>query len=571
MPVLYLGTLTLDTDDYAETGLRIGLVASSGAGKGYATGDFIEEFHDAGYPVVAIDPESELWTFQEVGALVVGGPHKDAPLPWRWDWPERGNRRQRPDPVLRFDAAAVDKVIEFALAAGGMVVFDLGGREDPEHPVESWMLLEEGERIVACFERVTSRARRPIVFVAIEASMFAPQQVPGGGRPPEELAGMALRGRKRGVISIVETQRTQDIQKRVIDQRNERFIGRLDSIGDYNVVKAYCGGRTYQEMHALKRGHFISSSTGADVVFRERRVTHGGGTPTGGGEVQLRERRSGAIDTGPMVHMLREAAERTVAATTGASAVTGTTAADAPHVRELEQRIDGLTSEVNRRGEAVTQERDRVAQLERQRLRLEADLTAAHREGEHNAQTLEMLRAALIPVVGEHLVTAEINMPDGTTFTGNGVTEADVVRLIREHAPAGGVPAQITPVEKLRVDFLEAAAQRLYRQLSGLTALELSVFQYLLAHPAQQGTTSIARGIGGDKAAGGGAQAKPYADAVESLAKLKLIQQYRSGNNRYYRPSLDTFLDTELKVHEPTQDELADVRDRALTLLSGYA
>ncbi|MFS8067608.1 MAG: helicase HerA domain-containing protein, partial [Byssovorax sp.] len=82
-PVLTLcDDLSVSLADYARTGLRFGIWASSGRGKSFGVGVLCEELLAAGIPVIALDPEGEIFTLRErFRVLVLGGAHADLPLP----------------------------------------------------------------------------------------------------------------------------------------------------------------------------------------------------------------------------------------------------------------------------------------------------------------------------------------------------------------------------------------------------------------------------------------------------------------------------------------------------------
>ncbi|KKK48194.1 hypothetical protein LCGC14_3147600, partial [marine sediment metagenome] len=98
--------VALDLDDYEQQGFRAAIVGSSGSGKSYALGKMLEGVHALGIPMIMLDPESELWTFTELGALVIGGEHGDVAY--------------APDDRL------IDRAITHAFETATPVVFDLG-------------------------------------------------------------------------------------------------------------------------------------------------------------------------------------------------------------------------------------------------------------------------------------------------------------------------------------------------------------------------------------------------------------------------------------------------------------
>lgn len=523
----------IDLDQYIEQGLRVGIFAASGSGKGWLLGVLLEEFIEAGLPIIAIDPESELWTFQEAGALVLGGPHGDVPLP-------------RTDEGVR-------KAIEFGVAFRTPIIFDLGGVRG------SVNLLREGERISSILWDIADSSRTRIVFAVTEAEVFAPQSVPKTGPQPEMLATINKRGRKRGVAVLLETQRPADIANAVITQCNVRLIGRMDDTADYDRVKRYVTPMTFTQMHRLQTGHFMLD--GEEVAVRARRVTHGGGTPIGG-EIALAQRPTpeGLAD---IIAGLREPEVEVDLPTTAAevkaagNSVAGMVArADLDRVEErlrlAERTATTLRSESAAKDATLTS-------LEREVERLRADVI----RGDRAIDTLAALRAALVPVLGElPSMDVRVGLPDGSTLSS--LSEEDVKRLIRLHAPAGGPSApSLLPVEALRARYLEAAAQRLVAAVEALEADERDVLLFLLPQTKFLTINAIQKGVSGTE---GGDGRKRWEKALVPLVRLGLVKTGSSGGMGRQQ-DVDAWVAKGLAPHEPTAEELAQVKNRALSVV----
>lgn len=536
----------LDLASYDQQGLRIGIFGASGAGKGWLLGLTLEQFHALDIPIICIDPESELWTLQEMGALVLGGPHGDAPIP--------------------ATASGVRQAMEFAISSGTPVVFDLGGvgDEDPS------LVLAEGERLMRVFNRISGSLRQRVVIAVTEAELFAPQQVPRSGLQPQMLAAIQKRGRKRGVIPVIETQRTADIAKSVISQCNKRFIGHLDEPLDFDNVKRHVSGWKFEDFRRLPTGQFVMTPEVQEIVVGARTVTHGGGTPLSG-EVTL-QRRDTSAELAAMLDRLR--AQPTVETdedeVSGAASVgarpTGTreraqqaepgavllTRADATAYRQQQARLRTVTGERDAAREAHL-----AADRERERLLGEL----GRYQDEHDL--LMTIRRDLIALMGEGL-GATIQMPDGATYEPHGLSEEDVLGLIRAHAPAGGADAvMVAPTAALRSRYLEAAAQRLYAEVAALSEDEREALQFLLAHTTYQSIADVSRGITGSDSGG---MKERWAKALKNLVTGGLAVQ--GGEGRMGRKeNVDAWVAKALEAHDPTEEEVAAVRGRALSLL----
>lgn len=245
--------LQLDLADYAQTGLRVGIWASSGRGKSFGVGVLCEELLAAGVPVLALDPEGELFTLRErFRVLVLGGEHGDLPLP-------TGEQ-----------AAAL--VLTRAIDEGLGLVLDLSDRATSRAQQEAaypfleriWVLLSE--------------RRTPAALVVEEVHVFAPQA--GASSTSDILHRFAKQGRKRGVILVAASQRTQAVSKEFMSQLNFPAIGGFEIERDYDAVRAVVAEHSFDEFRALPVGEFFFAAEGRFGRWRSRHTTHGGDAPS---------------------------------------------------------------------------------------------------------------------------------------------------------------------------------------------------------------------------------------------------------------------------------------------------
>ncbi|WP_437597822.1 helicase HerA domain-containing protein [Sorangium sp. So ce590] len=247
----------LDLSDYARTGLRVGIWASSGRGKSFGVGVLCEELLAAGVPVVAIDPEGELYTLRErFRLLVLGGAHADLPLP----------------SSERAAELALARVLDEGL---GLVV-DLS--DQPTNRAQQEAALPFLERLWA----LLSERRAPAAVVVEEVHIFAPQS--GASLTSDILHRFAKQGRKRGVLLVVASQRTQAVSKELMSQLNFPAIGGFEIERDYDAVKALVDGHTFEEFRALPAGQFFLPAAGRFERWRARHTAHGGDAPSWTGE-----------------------------------------------------------------------------------------------------------------------------------------------------------------------------------------------------------------------------------------------------------------------------------------------
>ncbi|WP_438024098.1 helicase HerA domain-containing protein [Sorangium sp. So ce233] len=317
----------LDLSDYARTGLRVGIWASSGRGKSFGVGVLCEELLAAGIPVVAIDPEGELYTLRErFRLLVLGGAHADLPLP-------SGERAA---------ALALARVLDEGL---GLVV-DLS--DQPTNRAQQEAALPFLERLWV----LLSERRAPAALVVEEVHIFAPQS--GASLTSDILHRFAKQGRKRGVLLAVASQRTQAVSKELMSQLNFPAIGGFEIERDYDAVKALVDGHTFEEFRALPAGEFFLPAAGRFERWRARHTAHGGDAPSWTGEAAGPPRAADS-KLSTLIDELREALADEIA---GAKAPDPSAALRA-EIRRLRQQLE-QADEARRAAEAET-ERLRVA------------------------------------------------------------------------------------------------------------------------------------------------------------------------------------------------------------------
>jgi hypothetical protein len=325
-PILAIGAdLRLDLNAFARTGLRVGVWASSGRGKSFGVGVLCEELLAAGIPVIALDPEGEVYTLRErFRVLVLGGDHGDLPLP------------------ASEQAAAL--VLAKALEQGLGLVIDLSDRATSRAQQEAalpflerlWVLLSE--------------RRSPAALVVEEVHVFAPQ---AGASPTSDiLHRFAKQGRKRGVILVAASQRTQAVSKEFMSQLNFQAIGGFEIERDYDAVKAIVDGHAFEVFRALPVGQFYFASAGRFARWRARHTTHGGDAPSFTGASAAP--RVADAQLGTLIEELREALAREAADTQAADPTRVLRA----EIRRLEQRVE------------QAEEARRLAEAEAERLRI---------------------------------------------------------------------------------------------------------------------------------------------------------------------------------------------------------
>jgi hypothetical protein len=252
--------------DFASTGERDAILASSGMGKSYLTGVLLEETLENGLLVCIIDPEGEHFTLAEkYPCLIVGGEHAHVP----------------------FDVAGVDLYVETMLASGLSTIFDLSEYIDQEQQ-EYYALIADS------LFRHEQKYRRKVRLVIEEAQIYAPQAGLGAGLK-KKLQGLdpltvsqriAKRGRKRALDSLWATQRPASLSKDILSQCNRFWFGGITSELDYKAIKPFLteAGISFQEIRSLQPGEFFFYAKGKTekIRVRKRFCRHAGATPEAG-------------------------------------------------------------------------------------------------------------------------------------------------------------------------------------------------------------------------------------------------------------------------------------------------
>ena len=120
----------------------------------------------------------------------------------------------------------------------------------------------------------------PFLLIIEEADIYIPQKRTGG---LEILQTISRRGRKRGLGILLATQRPALVNKNVLSQCNNVFIGKLMLKNDLDSVRLFFSSMDeVKQLTALEPGHFYVQGSISDPMFikiRARKTRHGGSTP----------------------------------------------------------------------------------------------------------------------------------------------------------------------------------------------------------------------------------------------------------------------------------------------------
>ncbi len=232
---------------------RTAVIGMSGSGKSHLVGVICEELAEKGLPFIIIDPEGEYFSLKEKYETIWASNSKKADIPLRIE--------------------ILDRLVEEALKRKARVIIDTSESSD-EFEIVSYLL----KKVYG----METEMRVPVTLIVEEADRFVPQS---GGDSIEALYEISRRGRKRGIGLIVVTQRPAMVDKNVLSQCNNQFIGKLRSENDLKAVKLFFStNKERNRLPELERGQFFVmgniSSTNKLIRVRERKTRDVGFTPS---------------------------------------------------------------------------------------------------------------------------------------------------------------------------------------------------------------------------------------------------------------------------------------------------
>jgi hypothetical protein len=229
---------------------RSAVIGQSGSGKSYLVSVICEELaaNDLGF--VVIDTEGEYAGLSDLKNITAIDDIED----------------------ISTDKERVRKIIE----ESQRIVLDVS--ETDLKPIKDF--LEIVYQVTTDMFRLGSDRQNPFLVIVEEADIYIPQR----GRALEILQTMSRRGRKRGLGILFATQRPALVNKNVLSQCNNVFIGKLTLKNDIDSVRIFFSSMDHaRQLTTLDPGQFYVQGAIADPSFikvRQRKTRHGGATPT---------------------------------------------------------------------------------------------------------------------------------------------------------------------------------------------------------------------------------------------------------------------------------------------------
>jgi hypothetical protein len=239
-------------------GKCIAVLGITGFGKTNTAAVLIEELLSQGLPLTIVDIESEYYGLKQSYQVLVAGRSIHAEVP------------------LEMSNAA--SLAEISIRRGISVILDLADYTQDE---ASTILTRYFKRLW----EVASIERKPYEIVLEECHEWIPQSV---STPLKQiLTRIALRGRKRGLGTILLSQRSAKVEKDVLTQASLLFLHKVMHPTDMRVYKEVIplpGQEVEALVNSLQVGQaLLVDQRGVQAVhLRQRHTYHAGDTPAFG-------------------------------------------------------------------------------------------------------------------------------------------------------------------------------------------------------------------------------------------------------------------------------------------------
>jgi len=235
---------------------RSAVIGQSGSGKSYLVSVICEELAKNNLGFAVIDTEGEY----------------------------SGLSEHFPDQIKSIDIESLSKdeeQIQQIITKSKRIVLDVSDLDETEQKKTISDFLESTFRVATQLFKAGSDKQIPFLIVVEEADIYVPQQAKN--RLPI-LETISKRGRKRGLGVLFATQRPALVNKNVLTQCNNVFIGRLTHKVDIDSVRIFFSSMDdARQLTGFEPGEFYVQGTISDPSFikvRQRESRHGGATPT---------------------------------------------------------------------------------------------------------------------------------------------------------------------------------------------------------------------------------------------------------------------------------------------------
>lgn len=229
---------------------RTCVIAQSGAGKSWTIAVLCEQLLKNNIGFCIIDTEGEYFSLkQKFQIMWVGGENAD----------------------INIETANLGELCKKAVKENVPMIFDVSDVSDERKKVAE---------LASTFYSIATDLRVPYLLIVEESDKFIPQNRDS----LKELEEISKRGRKRGLGLLIATQRPSLVNKNVLSQCGNQFIGKLTTENDLKAVDLFFPNRKeLEELPKLNAGEFFVFGNilrgKKQVMIAARETQHKGLTP----------------------------------------------------------------------------------------------------------------------------------------------------------------------------------------------------------------------------------------------------------------------------------------------------
>lgn len=452
-------------------GKCIAVLGITGSGKTNTTAVILEEMLKHKYPMTIVDIDGEYWGLKQKYELLVVGKSKNVDI--------------------EVNVEHAKQIAEISISKNIPVILDMSG----------FLYEDTYEFLLNYFEEIWDLAgkyRKPYEIVLEEAHEFIPQ---GNKNDLKEiLTRIALRGRKRGLGSIILSQRSAKVEKDILTQAEILFLHKVVHPSDLKVYKEILP-LSNKDVHKL-----ISSLNVGDCIFlfennfelihlRERETFHAGFTPS------LMKVKS------PKLKVVSN---------------------------EILKSIQTLTK-------TKIKEKSDLDRLQTKVHKLEANIS------EKNIQIQKLERD--LEILGR--ISVEVHQPNISPHISESMVEHIIANMLKQNSKVENYAAD-SNIQSIEYETLPKNVKehinKIIRRINKLTKPKKEILKFLVNRSPQSYTYSdMAEWINYS-------ESTLYKNQPTELIKMKIIDRRRKADGFHYYATIDNFVKKEFQVYFQEED-----------------
>jgi flagellar biosynthesis GTPase FlhF len=448
-------------------GKCIAVLGITGSGKTNTTAVILEEMLKYKYPMTIVDIDGEYWGLKQKYELLVVGKSKNVDI--------------------EVNVEHARQIAEISISKNIPVILDMSG----------FLYEDTYEFLLNYIEEIWDLAgkyRKPYEIVLEEAHEFIPQ---GNKNDLKEiLTRIALRGRKRGLGSIILSQRSAKVEKDILTQAEILFLHKVVHPSDLKVYKEILP-LSNKDVHKL-----ISSLNVGDCIFffennfelihiRERETFHAGFTPS------LKKVKS------PKLKVVSNEILKSIQTLTKTK------------IKEKSD-LDRLRTKVHKLEANISEKNVKIQKLERD-----------------------------LEILGR--ISVEVQQPNVTPQISESMVEQIIANMLNQSSNVENCPVDNIPdikYEMLSYNVKEHI-NKILRRIDKLSKPKKEILKFLVNRSPQSYTySSMSEWINYS-------ESTLYKNHPTELIKMKIIDRKRKTDGFHYYSTIDTFVKKEFQVYFP--------------------